>query len=96
MRVKVNGERVPIPYVRENFAEVTRILDSVMVTTYLGVKVVWDGNSFLEISVPTAYKGTILTVLNFLYNTKNVSSDNNDKLSSHFGKPKMVVFETNL
>lgn len=57
MRVKVNGERVSVPYVKDNFAVVTKISDSVMVTTYLGVKVVWDGNSFLEVSVPTEYKG---------------------------------------
>lgn len=58
MRVKVNGERVPVPYKRENFATVTRTSDSVLVETYLGVKVIWDGNSFLEVSVPAYYKGT--------------------------------------
>lgn len=59
MRVKVNGERVMVPYKRENFATVTRTSDSVLVETYLGVKVIWDGNSFLEVSVPASYKGKL-------------------------------------
>lgn len=57
MRVKVNGERVVIPYRRENQLSVTRNGDTVLLETYLGLKVLWDGNSFLEVSVPTVYKG---------------------------------------
>lgn len=57
MRVKINGERVTVPYTKENVVWITKTSDSVLVKTYLGVKVVWDGNSFLEVSVPTHYKG---------------------------------------
>ena len=59
MRVKVNGVRVTLPYTSENLAVITKISDSVMVTTSLGVKLVWDGNSFLKISVPSVYKGIV-------------------------------------
>lgn len=58
MRVKVNGERVPLPF--ENyFVNVTKTAYSVLVQTNLGIKVVWDGNSFLEVSVPSSYKSKI-------------------------------------
>lgn len=60
MRVKVNGERVAVPYRKESVATITRKSDSVLVETYLGVKVIWDGNSFLEVSVPTSYKGKMV------------------------------------
>lgn len=33
--------------------------DTVLVTTGVGVKVTWDGNSFLEVSVPTTFKGQL-------------------------------------
>ncbi|KAK7602496.1 hypothetical protein V9T40_008085 [Parthenolecanium corni] len=58
MRVKVNGERVPLPF--ENyFVNVTKTAYSVLVQTNLGIKVVWDGNSFLEVSVPSSYKNRL-------------------------------------
>ncbi|XKL67679.1 hypothetical protein PGB90_003170 [Kerria lacca] len=58
MRVKINGERISVPY-ENDFVKITKISDSVLLRTHLGVKVVWDGNSFLEVSVPTAYKGRL-------------------------------------
>ncbi|KAK3916859.1 BMP-binding endothelial regulator protein [Frankliniella fusca] len=33
--------------------------DTVLVTTGVGVKVTWDGNSFLEVSVPTSFKNKL-------------------------------------
>lgn len=59
MRVKINGERISVPY-ENDFVKITKISDSVLLRTHLGVKVVWDGNSFLEVSVPTAYKGSFI------------------------------------
>lgn len=57
LRVKVNGKRVQPPYKLHGKVSINKTVDSVLVETFIGVKVLWDGNSFLEISVPTKYKG---------------------------------------
>lgn len=57
MRVKINKVRVTVPYTND-FVNVTKSTYSTLVQTHIGVKIVWDGNSFLEVSVPTSYKGT--------------------------------------
>ncbi len=56
MRVKVNGERIYEPFA-SSLVNITRTPYNTLVETHLGVKVLWDGNSFLEVSVPTYYKG---------------------------------------
>lgn len=58
MRVKINKIRVSAPYA-DKFVNVTKTQYSTVVQTYLGVKIVWDGNNFLEVSVPTSFKGKI-------------------------------------
>lgn len=68
MRVKINGVRVSVPFTKENVVWITRTSDSVLVKTYLGVRVLWDGKSFLEVSVPTSYKGVkIINVATILF-----------------------------
>ncbi|XP_065216311.1 BMP-binding endothelial regulator protein isoform X2 [Planococcus citri] len=84
MRVKVNGERVAVPYRRENFATVTRTSDSVLVETHLGVKVIWDGNSFLEVSVPASYKNKLCGLCG------NYNSSPRDDFTTRDGR---VVFD---
>lgn len=56
-RVKINGERVTVPHKRMNEVTVTNVNDTVMVQTRIGVSIVWDGRGFLEVSVPSRYKG---------------------------------------
>lgn len=59
MRVKVNGKKVEVPYRMANRLEVNRTADSIVVATQIGIKVLWDGISFLEVSAPTSYRGRL-------------------------------------
>nr|XP_033206854.1 BMP-binding endothelial regulator protein [Bombus vancouverensis nearcticus] len=59
MRVKVNGKKVEIPYRMANRLDVNRTTDSIIVSTQIGIKVLWDGISFLEVSAPTSYRGRL-------------------------------------
>ncbi|XP_015182767.1 PREDICTED: BMP-binding endothelial regulator protein isoform X1 [Polistes dominula] len=59
MKVKVNGKRVDVPYSVENKLDVNRTADSIIVNTPIGIKVLWDGISFLEISASTSYRGRL-------------------------------------
>ncbi|XP_011501241.1 PREDICTED: BMP-binding endothelial regulator protein [Ceratosolen solmsi marchali] len=59
MRVKVNGRRVEVPFRLANKLNINRTLDSILVTTHLGIKILWDGISFLEVSAPTYYRGKL-------------------------------------
>lgn len=56
-RIKINGQRVSVPYKRSNELTITNMNDTVMVETRIGVSIVWDGRGFLEVSVPSRYKG---------------------------------------
>ncbi|CAH1399385.1 unnamed protein product [Nezara viridula] len=57
-RVKINGERVKVPY-ESTSVTVTNTDGWVLVETKLGIKLSWDGDSFLELSVPPKYKGLL-------------------------------------
>lgn len=59
MRVKVNGKKVEIPYRVINRLDVNRTVDGIIVSTHIGIKVLWDGISFLEVSAPTSYRGRL-------------------------------------
>lgn len=59
MKVKVNGKRVDVPYSVPNKLDVNRTADSIIVNTPIGIKVLWDGISFLEISASTSYRGKL-------------------------------------
>ncbi|KYN07286.1 BMP-binding endothelial regulator protein, partial [Cyphomyrmex costatus] len=59
MRVKVNGKKVDVPYRVANQLDLNRTDDSVIVNTRIGVKVHWDGISFLEVSVPSSYRSKL-------------------------------------
>lgn len=56
-RIKINGQRVSVPYKRSNELTISNMNDTVLVETRIGVSVVWDGRGFLEVSVPSRYKG---------------------------------------
>uniref|UniRef100_A0A8W7P356 BMP-binding endothelial regulator protein n=1 Tax=Anopheles coluzzii TaxID=1518534 RepID=A0A8W7P356_ANOCL len=61
MRVKVNGTRVEPPYRLNQTLDIHRSADGteVIVETALGVKLSWDGLNFIQVQVPTAYKGKL-------------------------------------
>ncbi|XP_033607716.1 BMP-binding endothelial regulator protein isoform X2 [Cryptotermes secundus] len=59
MRLKVNGHKVTAPYRLEGKATINKTEDSLIVETHIGVKVLWDGSSFLEVSAPASYKGRL-------------------------------------
>uniref|UniRef100_T1IP83 BMP-binding endothelial regulator protein n=1 Tax=Strigamia maritima TaxID=126957 RepID=T1IP83_STRMM len=54
-QVRINGKHVSLPYQHE-MVNITEEGFSVLVKTALDVKVLWDGDSFLEISVPPSYQ----------------------------------------
>ncbi|KAL6448316.1 hypothetical protein ACFW04_000340 [Cataglyphis niger] len=72
MRVKVNGKKVDLPYRIANRLDINCTTDSVIVNTHIGIKVLWDGISFLEVSVPTSYRGRLCGLCgNFNSQTKD-------------------------
>lgn len=56
MNVKINRRRVKLPYTNHAEFSVVRDGQSVKVTTAIGLKVIWDGDSFVEVTVPSRYK----------------------------------------
>ncbi|XP_062130761.1 BMP-binding endothelial regulator protein isoform X1 [Drosophila sulfurigaster albostrigata] len=63
LRVKINGTRVALPYFDYNSnghghnVSITRLLEGgIMLHTELGLTIEWDGNNFLQVSVPAQYK----------------------------------------
>lgn len=59
MRVKVNRKRVNVPYRFGNLLDINRTAESVIVNTQIGIKVLWDGISFLEVSAPASYRSRL-------------------------------------
>ena len=56
LKVKIGGRRVKLPYEQEGLFAVIRGGHTVTLKTTFGVKVIWDGDSYAEISVSPAYK----------------------------------------
>ncbi|XP_046485972.1 BMP-binding endothelial regulator protein isoform X1 [Neodiprion pinetum] len=94
MRVKVNGKRIEVPYRLDNRLDINRTSDSVLVTTHIGIKVLWDGISFIEVSAPTTYRGRLCGLCgNFNHVPKDDFTTRRGKLlqdANQFGKSWMV------
>lgn len=59
-RVKVNGDRQELPYKHgSGQLRIDRNKDNVVVTLHTGLKVLWNGKSFLEVTVPASYKNKL-------------------------------------
>lgn len=58
-RIKVNGKKVNVPFFIGDELSITRLKEMLNVETRLGIKIVWDGISFLEVSVPARFKGQL-------------------------------------
>ena len=80
MRVKVNGRRVEIPFRMATKLDINRTQDSILVSTHLGIKILWDGISFLEVSAPTSYRGKLCGLCG------NFNSIPKDDLTNRKGK----------
>lgn len=80
MRVKINGERVKPPYKIENQVMIEKTEESVLVNTSIGVQVLWNGNSFLEVSAPVKYKNRLCGLCG------NFNSLTRDDLMTRSGK----------
>lgn len=61
MRVKVNGSRIIPPHRLGDTLKIYKNAedDMVIVETYLGIKLSWDGYNFLQVQVPTSYKNKL-------------------------------------
>ncbi|XP_028287666.1 kielin/chordin-like protein isoform X2 [Parambassis ranga] len=54
--VKVNGEDVSLPFLREPYIYIERQTNTILLNTNIGLKVLWRPRSHLEVSVPGSYK----------------------------------------
>ncbi|KAK0072511.1 hypothetical protein PV326_014394, partial [Microctonus aethiopoides] len=72
MRIKVNGVKINYPYILPNKLEINRTADTILVSTHIGVKILWDGISFIEVSAPAVYRGKLCGLCgNFNSRTKD-------------------------
>lgn len=56
MRVKVDGTLTQLPYKREGRLRIEKFDEHVLVMLHNGVKILWSGKSFLEVTVPAHFK----------------------------------------
>merc|ERR1712038_1592327 len=56
MRVKINGKRVTLPYIRMGVLSAMKDGYKIVLRTADGLKLLWDGVSFLEMTVPPKYR----------------------------------------
>uniref|UniRef100_W5NEV9 Kielin cysteine rich BMP regulator n=1 Tax=Lepisosteus oculatus TaxID=7918 RepID=W5NEV9_LEPOC len=55
--VMVDYQTVTLPFLKEPYVYVERKTNIILLNTNIGVKVLWNGKSHLEVSVPGTYKG---------------------------------------
>eukprot|EP00062_Callorhinchus_milii_P024160 gi/632983773/ref/XP_007908814.1/ PREDICTED: kielin/chordin-like protein [Callorhinchus milii] len=55
--VTVDGHTVSLPFLREPYIYIERKTNTILLNTNIGVKVLWDGRSHLEVSVAGTYRG---------------------------------------
>ncbi|XP_049824284.1 BMP-binding endothelial regulator protein isoform X3 [Aethina tumida] len=60
-RIKVNGELIRLPFKKDGKIKISKNKDIEGVEVILenGVKLLWNGRSFLEVSVPSSYKNKL-------------------------------------
>ncbi|KAG9345614.1 hypothetical protein JZ751_008758, partial [Albula glossodonta] len=54
--VMVDYQKVTLPFLKEPYIYVERKTNTILLNTNIGVKVMWNGRSHLEVSVPGTYK----------------------------------------
>ncbi|XP_041113770.1 kielin/chordin-like protein isoform X2 [Polyodon spathula] len=55
--VVVDYQTVTLPFLKEPYIYIERKTNTILLNTNIGVKVLWDGKTHLEVSVPGTYKG---------------------------------------
>ncbi|XP_060527703.1 kielin/chordin-like protein isoform X2 [Cylas formicarius] len=58
-RVKYNGQIISIPYKKEGKFRVKKIGNNIDITLQNGVKLLWNGYSFLEVTVPAIFRNKL-------------------------------------
>lgn len=58
-RLKYNGNRIFFPYTVEGKFKAEKIKDSIEVKLSNGVKIFWNGRSFVEVTVPACFKNKL-------------------------------------
>lgn len=59
LRTKVNGHRVKSPYFKAGVLNITREGVAITISTSIGIRVLWDGASYVEVEVPVTMKGQL-------------------------------------
>ncbi|KAF4101146.1 hypothetical protein G5714_017578 [Onychostoma macrolepis] len=54
--VKVDYQQVSLPFLKEPYVYLERKTNTILLNTNVGLKVLWNGRSHLEVSVPGTYK----------------------------------------
>ncbi|CAG7733363.1 unnamed protein product [Allacma fusca] len=80
MRIKYNGKRVALPF-SQGSLRIYQDGYSAMVETGVGVKLLWDGDSFLEVSVPHSMQGRLCGLCG------NFNGNKSDDLTTRRGSP---------
>ncbi|XP_064543387.1 BMP-binding endothelial regulator protein [Drosophila montana] len=92
LRVKINGTRVMLPYADHSSGSssnghghnvsIERLAEGgIMLRTELGLGIEWDGNNFLQVSVPAQYKGHLCGLCG------NYNGSGRDDLTGRDGRP---------
>ncbi|XP_078275752.1 kielin/chordin-like protein isoform X1 [Rhinoraja longicauda] len=55
--VMVDSHSVSLPFLKEPYIYIERRTNNILLNTNIGVKVLWNGKSHLEVSLPGTYKG---------------------------------------
>ena len=85
LRVKVNGEYVMLPFAKDSLI-VSQGRHTVAVSLGNGVKVVWDGDSYLEVTIPPSFKNKMCGLCG------NFNNNPSDDLQ---GRDKVKYFDPN-
>eukprot|EP00096_Caligus_rogercresseyi_P014014 TRINITY_DN6566_c0_g1_i1.p1 TRINITY_DN6566_c0_g1~~TRINITY_DN6566_c0_g1_i1.p1 ORF type:complete len:413 (-),score=116.73 TRINITY_DN6566_c0_g1_i1:591-1829(-) len=85
MRVKINGKRVSLPYIKLGTLSIMQDGYRIVLRTNEGVRVLWDGISFLEVALPPKYRNRVCGLCG------NFNGDNRDDLFGSFGKGKKIT-----
>ncbi|KAK2178861.1 hypothetical protein NP493_524g02010 [Ridgeia piscesae] len=83
--VKVNRKRVLLPFERKGLFVLMQGSHSVILKTTFGVKIIWDGDSYLEVIVPPAFKNKMCGLC---------GNYNNDESDDFLGRDGRSYFDS--
>ena len=71
LRVKVNGRRVSLPFEEAGVLALMEGGHSVTLRTTFGLRIIWDGDSYLEVSISPRYKNHMCGLCGNYNNVEN-------------------------